>query len=85
MTNLSHFFLTILLKNYGKKTKLVNRKTISQQPSLRGSRSKGEGGGNNWARTKHVGRGRGKRLQPAHCLFGLSRSPANEKSPLVRF
>ena len=47
---------------------------------------KGKGEGKiNWARAKRVGRGRGKRLQPAHCLFGLSRSPANEKSPLVRF
>ena len=46
---------------------------------------KGKGEGKiNWARAKRVGRGRGKRLQPAHCLFGLSRSPANEKSPLVR-
>ena len=32
MANQSHFFLTILLKNYGKKSKLVNRKNISQQP-----------------------------------------------------
>ena len=28
MTNPSHFFLTILLKNYAKKSKLVNRNTI---------------------------------------------------------
>ena len=28
MTNPSHFFLTILLKNYGKKSKLANRNTI---------------------------------------------------------
>ena len=32
MTNPSHFFLTILLKNYRKKSKLVKRNTISQQP-----------------------------------------------------
>ena len=38
----------------------------------------------NWARAKRVGQGRGKRLQPAHCLSDLSRSPANEKSPLGR-
>ena len=31
------------------------------------------------------GEGKRKRLQPAHCPFGLSRSPTNEKSPLVRF
>ena len=32
MTNPFHFFLTILLKNHGKKSKLVSKNTISQQP-----------------------------------------------------
>ena len=31
------------------------------------------------------GVGERKRLQLSHCLFRLSRSPTNEKSPLVRF
>ena len=31
------------------------------------------------------GGGERKRLQLIHCLFCLSRSPTNEKSPLVRF
>ena len=31
MTNPSHFLLTILPKNYGKKSKLVNRNAISQE------------------------------------------------------
>ena len=35
--------------------------------------------------TRSEGEGKRKRLQPAHCLFGLSRSPTNEESPLVRF
>ena len=30
------------------------------------------------------GKGKRKRLQRTHCLFRLSRSSANEKSPLVR-
>ena len=34
MTNPSHYFLTILRKNCGKKLKLVNRSTISQPPRL---------------------------------------------------
>ena len=29
------------------------------------------------------GEGKRKRLQPAHCLFGLSRSPTNGKSALA--
>ena len=36
---------------------------------------KGKGEGKiDWARAKRVGRGRRKRLQPAHCLFGLASS-----------
>ena len=31
MTKLSHFLLTILLKNYRKKSKLLDSNTISQQ------------------------------------------------------
>ena len=31
-----------------------------------------------------LGGGGRKRLQLSHCLFRLARSPANEKSPLVR-
>ena len=31
MTNASYFFLTILLKNYWKKSKLVDNNTISEQ------------------------------------------------------
>ena len=34
---------------------------------------------------RREGEGKRKRLQRTHCLFRLSRSPANEKSSLVRF
>ena len=53
-------------------------------------KGKGERKSKSGARARRdAGAGRGwwcrKRLQLSHCLFRLSRSPTNEKSPLVRF
>ena len=48
-------------------------------------KGKGEGKIGRARNARSEGEGKRKRLQPAHCLFGLSRSPTNEKSPLVRF
>ena len=48
-------------------------------------KGKGEGKIGRARNARSEGEGKRKRLQPAHCLFGLSRLPTNEKSPLVRF
>ena len=48
-------------------------------------KGKGEGEIGRARNARREGEGKRKRLQRTHCLFRLSRSPANEKSPLVRF
>ena len=66
-------FLTNLLQRTF--TKFFNRHgliVVKYVACVAGAR-KGEGK-INWARAKRKGRGRGKRLQPAHCLFRLASS-----------